>query len=108
MRKNGYVYIARDIDGNIKIGGASDVKRRMKQLSSKKKGLIVIAVIRAEWFMYLEKFLHLHLKEHEIVREWYENEKEVIKKVVNFMQGHGEIFGAYEIFFTSPKSQGIT
>ena len=58
--------------------------------------------------MYLEKFIHAALIDLKIANEWYKGEKKLIKKVVDFLKGHGEIFGAYEILFTAPSSQKIT
>ena len=102
-RTDGYVYIARDGDGNIKVGGAKNVQRRLAQLRRKCGILNLVAEIRSERYMYLEKFLHLALAKYSIVREWYKNEKAVLATVIEFLSKHGEIFGAYDIHFIAPS-----
>lgn len=96
-RTDGYVYIAKDELGNVKLGGASNVNKRLAQLRRKTHSIKLVAQIRSFRFMYLEKFLHLELKDYEIAREWYSDEQKVLEIVINFLKQHGSIFGAYDI-----------
>lgn len=104
-RKNGYVYIARGYKGFIKVGAAHNVENRLRQLRRKDNTIKLVACIRSERYMYLEKFLHLELSEYKVANEWYKNELAVIAIIVKFMISHGIIFGAGEVFFTAPSSQ---
>ena len=63
----------------------------------KTHGIKLVAQIRSLRFMYLEKFLHLELKDYEITREWYSDEQKVLEIVINFLKQHGSVFGAYDI-----------
>lgn len=106
-RRNGYVYVARGHKGFVKVGGAANINTRMAQLRRKDQTIKLVAAIKSDRYMYLEKFVHIELKDYQVANEWYRKEKEVIKKIVDFLSKHGEIFGAYEVLFTSPRSQGI-
>ena len=103
QRNNGYVYIAEDDIGNVKVGGTHNVQKRLRQLRRKHPSLKLVAQIKAEHFMYLEKFLHIHLKDGELIREWYCDLNIVIKETVDFLKRFGEVFGAYEIHFLPIK-----
>lgn|SRR5574341_236381 len=105
QRGIGYVYLARGYKGLVKVGGAFSAENRMRSLRIKDHSIKLIAKIRSERYMYLEKFIHAELAEFKVANEWYRNEKEIIKKVIAFLQKHGDIFGAYDIFFTSASSQ---
>ena len=106
--ENGYVYIARAKNGDVKVGKSINYRARMKNHENTSRGGIkLVAVIKADNYSHLETFIHNKLKGLglEIWNEWYKNEELVLRTIIDFMKGHGEIFGAYEIYFTSPKSQ---
>lgn len=107
LKKSGYVYVARERHGDIKVGKSIDFQKRMRQFDRVLHGIQVVALIKSDDYGMLEKFIHKELKDLEIWNEWYKNEKEVLRRIVDFMKSHGQLFGAYEIFFTSPKSQGL-
>ena len=96
MRLGGYVYIARDEDGNIKVGAANNVEKRMCQHKKKYGILKLIAVIYAKRFMELEKFIHYELEPFQVYREWFfsEDEKDIFGKIENLIEKHGELFEA--------------
>lgn len=97
-RLGGWVYMAR-AGKQVKIGGTGNVKTRMAQLRLKYPNIELIARIRSDRYMLLEKLLHIHLKKYNIQKEWYKNEKRVIRSIYEFLNKHGEIVGAYEIDF---------
>lgn len=103
QRKHGFLYIAKDESGIIKVGGAFNVKLRISQLN-KKHRLTLIAYVPAVYFMQFEKFIHIQLKEHRIANEWYDNEKEVLKIIMDFTDKHGVVFGAESLVMVSTKT----
>jgi type II secretory pathway component PulL len=94
----GYVYIARN-NGLIKIGGTHNVGIRMSQLRVKNRFIKLIAYIKADKYMYMEKFIHSHLKHLQVENEWYKDSEEIISAVIDFVKKHGELFGAQDINF---------
>jgi T5orf172 domain len=102
QRRHGYVYVVRGYKGFVKVGAAHNVKSRMRQLRMKDQSIQLVASIRCDRFMYLEKFLHVELKENQVANEWYKHETKVLKTIIDFLKSHGTIFGAYEIFFAAP------
>ena len=96
-RVYGFVYIARDEDNNIKVGGTNDVQKRMQQHRLKHPSIKLIATIYAKRFMELEKFIHYELEQFKVIREWYYSEDEkndIFGKIENLVKKHGELFEA--------------
>jgi hypothetical protein len=100
-RIGGYVYVAKDADNIIKVGGANNVQKRMHQLRQKHPSLKLLATIPARRFMDLEKFIHYELEEYRVRREWYysEDERDIFGKIENLINKHGELFEASLIIF---------
>ena len=97
QRIGGFVYIARDEDNNIKVGGANNVQKRMHQHRTKHPSIKLIATIYAKRFMELEKFIHYELEQFKVTREWYYSEDEkndIFGKIENLVKKHGELFEA--------------
>jgi len=62
LKTNGFVYLAKDDMGNIKVGSSSSYESRIKQLRTKCKSIKLVATIKANRFTYLEKLLHDRLR----------------------------------------------
>lgn len=100
-RLGGFVYIAEDNDGNIKVGGTNNVQKRIQQLRLKYPSLKLLAKIPAKRFMELEKFIHYELEPYKVAREWYycEDDSKIFTKIGNLVSKHGELFDVgYPIF----------
>jgi hypothetical protein len=97
LRQNGYVYAARDQDGNIKIGACKVTEKRIRQLRTKSRlsELTLVLEIKSKRYMYLETFLHFELEEYKIKREWFycKDESAIFKKIDAFISKHGDAFG---------------
>ena len=103
LRKNGFIYVARDEYGNLKIGAAHNVQKRIHGLRLGHPSLKLVASIQAVMFMDLERYIHLELEEHQIAREWFycKDEKVILSKLETFLKKHGEIFGAEKIKYSN-------
>ncbi len=108
MVTNGQVYIARNEMGYVKIGSTHHLKTRILKHRLKNKEFELIAIIDAKYHPHLEKFLHLQLKDFQVTREWYKNEKKVISIVQDFLNKHGCIFEAKEIQYIEESQHEIT
>jgi predicted GIY-YIG superfamily endonuclease len=97
QRIGGFVYIARDEDDNIKVGGANNVQKRMHDHIKKHPSLKLVATIYATRFMELERFVHYELEPFKVTREWYystDEKNDIFGKIENLIAKHGELFNA--------------
>lgn len=97
---DGFVYLARDTDGNIKIGSSRSVPKRISQLKVKHGRVTVVSIIPAKQYLYLEKILHNHFSASCIYGEWFKD-NDIVRQTCEFLEKHGEIFGAH--FMEFPK-----
>lgn len=107
-RTYGYLYILVDDSGNVKVGGTENVQRRIWELSRRFGKLKLIVEVKAKYFMYFEKFIHIHLKSKglNLTGEWYKDEGKVVCEVIDYIKKHSEVFGVYYARF--PKSKKIS
>ncbi len=70
LNRQGHVYFARNIMGNIKVGYSSDVSRRMVELQTS-------AIATTPGSIALEHAIHEMLKDSRIEGEWYRPTEEV-------------------------------
>lgn len=94
---NGYVYLAKDDMGNVKIGSTNSVDERVKQLKRGCASVEIIAKIKAKRYIYMEKLLHDWLNQYRVKGEWFYSEEEdkILNEVIKFSIRYGEVFGVY-------------
>lgn len=103
-RTSGTVYVFRDVKNNLlKIGGTSMIGKRFHTISLQRKSkLIHIVSIPCEKFMQLEKFLHSQLKADHLGNELYPDDPRILRTIIDFVNKHGDLFGAHSIWFHAP------
>ena len=95
--QDGFVYLMKDNRNRVKIGVATDVKKRFDNLKISNPDLEIYGKIPTKKYKSLETFIHKTLKEKNVGGEWFSPEDEIILSVFQIILNHGHKFEAYYI-----------